>query len=758
MQNTYIGNKALFLEQLRNKGFRVPAFICVREGLSREEFDDLIRKHFSRTGYFAMRSSAEAEDNPERSLAGHFYSAIGVSPENCYEEYNRVLHSFGSMNGSVIVQQFIQAEISGVLFTKNPDDFMVINSNHGLCKTVVEGKSCDEYIVDQMGRVRQSLIPKQKEALIFENGSLVTRRVGEPSMNPKLLRQLVRAGQKIERFFGMPQDIEWSFYIGKLYILQSRPVTRELPHIKRKVSYDSANIAESYSGMVLPLTLSFAGHIYSKVYRNLLHASGVSRFKLRRNYDVFDHMVDSFYGRLYYNMNNWYKMISFLPGYQRNKVNLEEMITSNVRSETNRSILPSVWLKTMYPVIVIFKLLWFNVSQWNFQWKVNRTIRKFRAEDLNTFSLEKCRKTFLRLDRRLIAKWHVPVENDFMVMTFFGLLKKRLNEDELKNAIRFRSKTTAQINALITLKNALFEKTRIAGAIREEYVQEFLLEIGKYRVLQRKLDNYFIQYGGRFANELKLESEDIEEDPFRLLSLLKTYADKHPVEVSFRTSGSTYPLVTRFLIARFRKYAAHRETTRLLRSNGFSLIRKLMKRVGAIHTEKGLLAGINDVFYLTLNEVFSDATDFKEITELRKKNYEFYNTVTPPAFFTVNDGDMPQPLRENHNLPEILEGRACTPGKIEGRIRVFEEYSFPSDIDFDIIVTRHTDPGWTPLLGLCKGLIIEHGGILSHAAIVSRELGIPTVIGVNRATTLLRTGQRVELNGTSGTVKVLHED
>ena len=77
----------------------------------------------------------------------------------------------------------------------------------------------------------------------------------------------------------------------------------------------------------------------------------------------------------------------------------------------------------------------------------------------------------------------------------------------------------------------------------------------------------------------------------------------------------------------------------------------------------------------------------------------------------------------------------------------------PKEIDFDILVTKHTDPGWTALIALSKGLIIEHGGVLSHASIVARELGIPAVIGVRHATDTYRDGESVRIDGTTGTVE-----
>ena len=146
-------------------------------------------------------------------------------------------------------------------------------------------------------------------------------------------------------------------YKEKLYILQSRPITALINDPKNWVYYDSANIAESYSGQISPLTISFATHIYEEVYRQLVHHSGVSQEKLKAYKDVFNNMVNSFNGRLFYNMNNWYKMMSFIPGYNRNKENLEVMITSNVKEEVIRDIKPSLFLKITYPFIIIWKFL-----------------------------------------------------------------------------------------------------------------------------------------------------------------------------------------------------------------------------------------------------------------------------------------------------------------------------------------------------------------------------------------------------------------
>jgi pyruvate,water dikinase len=102
-----------------------------------------------------------------------------------------------------------------------------------------------------------------------------------------------------------------------------------------------------------------------------------------------------------------------------------------------------------------------------------------------------------------------------------------------------------------------------------------------------------------------------------------------------------------------------------------------------------------------------------------------------------------------------VTARGVSAGTVSGRVKVMKEFEMPDEIDFEILVTRHTDPGWTALIALSKGLIIEHGGVLSHASIVARELEIPAVIGVRSATDLYKDGQNVEINGSTGQIKIV---
>jgi len=742
--NSKIGNKAEKLLFLKKEGFNIPDLFVLPKHLSEKE----VLKNCDENQIYAVRSSCISEDSKSKSFAGYFYSEIGVSYKNIYKAYQKVISSFKNEEGVVIIQEFIPSDKSGVIFTNDGSSNMVINSNFGVCKTVVEGWECDELLVSKKGIILNKEYPKIKESLIWKDKKLIKNKENQFSLNSKEINQLIEKSQEIESIMNCPQDIEWCFYKEKLYILQSRPITALINDPKNWVYYDSANIAESYSGQISPLTISFATHIYEEVYRQLVHHSGVSQEKLKAYKDVFNNMVNSFNGRLFYNMNNWYKMMSFIPGYNRNKENLEVMITSNVKEEVIRDIKPSLFLKITYPFIIIWKFLRAKSNNAKFQEYVTQFIKDSRKKNFKNLSYNDCKIAFQEVHDKLIKKWYITVENDFLVMTYFGILKKKYSEEHVNKIISFESKTTTQLNALIQLSKKIIKDQKILDLIYEENNEKLNTYLSNNDSLKSLLEEYFSVYGGRFANELKLESPDVEENIVDFFKVLKNYSTLEIKNLEKEKEES-------FAIKKFKKYAAQREEFRLLRSNAFSIVRKIFNRIGQIYLEENKIKNQEDIYFLKINEIFQNKLDYKATIDERKKEYKQFTKQEIPDFFGVIDGEQPKSLNGKESMEQELGGRGCTKGLIQGKIKVFKDYHLPEKIDFEIAVAKNTDPGWTPLLGLCKGLIIENGGILSHAAIVSRELGIPTIIGVKNATKVLKSGQTLKINGSNGNIEIV---
>jgi pyruvate,water dikinase len=530
--------------------------------------------------------------------------------------------------------------------------------------------------------------------------------------------------------------------------------------ITEKIYFDSANIAESYSGVVLPLTCSFASMVYKQVYMDLLNMSGVSRAKLEKHSDIFSNLLGFYYGRMYYNMNNWYHMAEFVPGYKRNKDNFELMITSNIKEGVDRVVEPSFFLKIFYIPIVFLKVLTFGITSHFFKISVEKNLKRIRNYDFSVLNHSQSIELFNDLNKSLLRKWYITLENDFFVMTYMGILKKMLNEQDLQKAIIFQSKATEQVNAIINLSKSFQTDLEIWSTIEADNVKKFNTLVQGDIKLSEKLREYMDTFGGRFANELKLESVGIEEDTTKLFSVLKIYSKSEPIftNTDYKiSSGFIKKIIVFIALSKFKKFASRREKFRLLRSNTFAMARKLFRHIGDILVSEGKIDHKDDIFYLELDEILvTDELTKNSLLEKikdRKNKYSSYDMKNPPSHFISVDGSMPFSDKSEGDVGDVIQASPASSGIIKGRAKVFKEFYIPNVIDFDILVTSHTDPGWTSLIALSKGLIIEHGGVLSHASIVARELGIPAVIGATNATNYIKDYSIVEINGSTGLIK-----
>lgn len=757
-----IGGKAQSLQKLQNAGFNVPPFFICDESWDEERILQTLDEKLPNKNYFAVRSSASGEDGDNKSYAGHFYSAVAVTKSDVFKEVQSVLSSLGDLDGSVIIQEFVPSDVSGVAFSDNGEGVVVINSNFGLCKNVVEGKACDEYLTQKDGTLIRKSIIKEKPVLSFHAGILKERVNGDESLTIDHLRQVVELANNSEEHFKKPQDIEWCFRNKTLYLLQSRPITKNI-EIPEQVYFDSANIAESYSGIVLPLTASFAERIYKVVYIDFLRMSGVSNKTLRKHAYVFERLLSFFHGRMYYNMNNWYRMAQFVPGYKRNKENFETMITSNLRQEIATTIKPSFLFTIAYPAIVLAKVLVFGITEKRFRRYIEQHIKELKKTNFEKLTLAECRDLFNLLENDLLRKWYVTLENDFFVMTYLGILQKLYPGDNLQEILLFKSKATEQVGHLIDLTQQAKSVPDLWKGIQNGDGKKFATILNSDSDTKAKYELYLEKFGGRFANELKLETVGIDEDTRKFMTVLRAYENYTPKQVEqSEVKAVSLPFFKNILfkhsLKRFKKYASQREDFRLFRSNMFSITRSIFRRVGVLLEDQKMLKHADDVFYMSVEEVLTVANG-QEIVDLsimiseRKQTYSQYHHENPPSHFLALDGEMIDEV--NQTQSESSAARGVSVGIASGRVKVMKEFEMPDKIDFEILVTRHTDPGWTALIALSKGLIIEHGGVLSHASIVARELGIPAVIGVRGATDMYKDGQKVEIDGSTGKIKVI---
>jgi len=459
-----IGGKAYNLFQLKKRGFRVPKFIVfpsnfiedilynelkidrkkasaifsakhyskqgtninkinkliIQEAISRKIYNQVNEalKEFNETEVI-VRSSSIEEDGPIFSFAGIFESKVS---HNYAEEVikairhlikglfsykivsylrNQKIKKFPTM--SIIIQEFVRGDISGVMFSsirKKGHTGLLINCNKGLAESVVQGKQSESYF-----------FPINARSIISGN-----------SLNKSQQDSLRQKGKEIEKIFKHPQDIEWTIKNNKIFFLQTRPVTSQIS--QNVIVWDNSNIAESYSGIVLPLTCSFARDIYKVVYTDLAKHSGINDSKLREYEPIFENLLGFFYGRFYYNILNWYRMLTMYPGYKRNKINLDRMIS--VRSKTeldmeyNRNV--SLLFTLYYYLLVTFKYLNFDSKIHEFKISVKLYYLKVRKLDYSRKNAKELIDLYYDFQKKLLSKWYLTLENDYAVMSFYGAL------------------------------------------------------------------------------------------------------------------------------------------------------------------------------------------------------------------------------------------------------------------------------------------------------------------------------------------------
>ena len=743
------GNKALNLRRLFDAGIPVPRFISLPSVTQESELNATVSSELLGVQLLAVRSSAAVEDGSAKSFAGAFRSEVAVKPRDVNEAWTLVKDSLPEGKNGIIVQEMVFGEYSGVCFSDFPTQRSIINALPGLCKAVVEGFDSDQY-EEERNEITFKQIPEDRQCLFYQDDALIQSSSNDELTESDVLK-VAAACRQCAELMQSPQDVEWTIKDGEVIILQSRPITAD-PWKERDVKlFDSANVGESYGGIVLPLTLSFARKLYSQVYTDLLFHSGVSKKVLKREAGTFDHLVDSAYGRMYYRMENWYRFMSLLPGYSRNKKNLEDMLMLNIREAQREVAKPSPLLKLIYYPLVFFKLAKFNLTMRNFGVEVRALLNESQtwgiAELTQTQILEKLDFLF----EGILRKWYLTVENDTVMMTLFARLSSPQSKVSREQLLAFHSVSTEQVEALAKLSKLLLDRENLKQALENSDKETFDKELSDHSGLANKYRDYILNYGGRFANELKLETPDLEDNFSQFAKAILQFDKWRPTE----NSTSEFPKGKALKI--FHRFAERREVFRLYRANMFALVRKLVWRLGELETEGGALQKADDIFYLDWEDLERVDAKFKSKIQSRRAEYKHFQNVDPPAFFKVMNGRWPS-INSLTDMEERMTGIAASAGKVSDRATVLEHFDIPEKEDIGILVTKRTDPGWTTLMALSKGLVVEHGGMLSHASIVARELGLPAVIGLKDACKKIKTGQLIMLDGDEGIVTKLEED
>ena len=705
---------------------------------------------------------------------------------------------------SVIVQKMINSEFSGVAFGANPVNSnikeIVISAVYGLGSGLVDGiANADIYLVKNK-EIEKNIVKKDFLHKL-EEGKVVQKEVDKKIINKQILddkkilevKDLVK---KANEFFGRYQDIEWAYEDEKLYLLQSRPITTLGNNKDGKINiFDNSNIVESYGGITTPLTFSFIRMVYENVYIELCKIFKVKQEKIEMNSNMFKNMLALIDGRVYYNLYGWYGLLSMFPGIGKNKKFMEQMM--GVKESLPDDLFPvpeSTFKDKLELANTGMGLLkgFFKIRKMTdkFYKRLNEALEYKDIENMDLYELH---DYYYELENKLLHKWDAPLVNDFLAMIFYGNLKQKckalfkeegdlIHNDLLCNEGGIISSEPAK--RIKKMAKIVAEDEELLNLLTNEDVLYIKKQLPKYKEFNQMLNEYLDKFSDRCLQELKLETLTLKDNPSSLYSSIATFAKRiknNPIEeIDERKNRIEAEKKVKkklrfkpiekaefdFILRQARFTVKNRENLRFERTRLFGRVRELFLRIGYILTSMNIINEKRDIFYLEVNEILyyidgkSTTNNLKELIDIRKKQYLKYKDMTPDERFysygAVNIGnEFKKEKNINKEKEAILElkGIGASPGIARGKVRIIKNPSNAKLEQGEILVAEFTDPGWIMLFPAASGILVERGSLLSHSAIVSRELGIPAVVGITGLMDTLNDGDIVELNGTTGEIR-----
>jgi rifampicin phosphotransferase len=868
-QESLVGGKAHNLALMVAGGFAVPPFFILTAAAYRSAqrssdphgvelapellaaLDAALERTGLRDAMLAVRSSAVGEDGAELSYAGQLESRLFVRRDGLAEAIadvwrsasaERVRHyrsshelDEGFAGVGVIVQKMIDADVSGVAFGIDPiggdREAVVVSAVPGLGEGLVSGElDADAFVV--RGAAIERRIAAKRDRIVFDRAS-GSGTLREPlpesmrdasSLSDDELARVVEVTRALGRYYGRPQDVEWCFADGQLYLLQSRPVTglRWLPPDRRggRILWDNSNIIESYSGVTTPLTFSFVSDVYTVVYQEFCRILGVDEETIDRNAATF-RMLGMIEGRIYYNLLNWYRMLALLPGYRINAAFMEQMMGVSERLEETPAIVASTrnpWLRlggSIYRLVT--NLITLPRQIVDFQSHLDATLAPYENRDLGHLWPHELVATYRLLERELLRRWRVPILNDFYTMIFFGALKKSVEKLHLDGAPTLHNDllsgegdivSTEPPRRLQQIADAIRARDGLAASILREEPARALEIIETHPEIDALVRAYLDRFGNRYPGELRLETVTPAERPELLVEQIATILRQTAAQTTADRAGSDSAatanaasdsvragrdgairvtsddtrrnaertveramrgpfrrLVYQYVLAQARTRVRNRENLRFERTRVFAVVRSIFLSIGGRLFAEGILDDRRDIFFLTKEELFSwidgtsVTTDLRALVALRRAEHERHLAARPDDRFEtwgmVYQGNTFRSTKAPDAVDDegVLRGTPCSAGVVRAIVRVVRDPATAPSLDGAILVAERTDPGWVPLFAAASGLLVERGSLLSHSAIVAREMGIPAIVAIPGLMERLVDGELVEMDGATGIVR-----
>jgi pyruvate,water dikinase len=780
--------------QLRERLLATPLPAAVAEVL-RSEWS----KTFHEDTPLAVRSSGTKEDLEGASFAGQYETVLNVRGAEALERavrqcwasmYQPRVIEYAEQRGggahdlamAVVVQRMIPADVAGVLFTVNPltgrEQETLIESCFGLGEALVSGRvNADSFVVDPTnGRVVKSTIAEKTLRIDAAPGGTnghytrETRVEGEaaraPSLDDAALAELAELGAAIQEHYGRPMDIEFVRERGRFYVVQARPITKlsvaadlgEWTTADFKDGGVSSDVCSPFMWSLYQLALEQSMPAYFKDIK-LLHP------------DAEETWGRMFFARPYWNLGAVRKLLEALPDYEERKFYADLGIEFTGEGTGKVTKLGVKSLVRALPVLFALKKSYGEVlaAAKRFVVRFDDRKRPYELTDEELHALAPA--DFASRWRRLITDLYFETETTYFT-TIYNTSNSKTDFngpfEKAKKACGGELDYLALVSGLENLSHMrpMAEMHEIAGRARanggrlDERQLARVVERWKYHG-RRELDIRVPRWGEepelvRGMLEQAVASFDPKTDP-----VAQARAQRVAYEAERDKAMRALPWHARGAFAKglelVRTYAWWREEIRDHSSYLYYLVRRWSLEAARRLVERGWIQSADDIWYLP----FQDALAFMEgklaPAEAQRRLQAGRRMVRSfRKFRNPNEIGSSFGLASGKVAEGALVGTGGSPGRVDGRARVLRGIDDMHLVEAgEILVTPFTDPGWTPLFARIAGVVTETGGVLAHAAVISREYGIPAVLAVPGATLRIKDGARIAVDGTAGTIEIL---
>lgn len=703
----------------------------------------------------------------------------------------------------------------------NPDaDHMIIDSCWGLGEGVVSGQVVtDTFHVNKRNlTIADSQINEKKQFCTKNPKGIIAleptpeKKMLIPSLTPDQIGMLAEQANKLRDYYGKELDIEWAFKDGELWLLQARPITTQAkavqdviyanpwdnnPANREGAFFSRMDTGEIVTGLMTPLGLSFC-----RFYQNEIHGPAIKTMGLLSTGHP-DNYMGYIQGHVYLNISGSAHMLRQCPPTRDEMKFTTRYATSDIDFSHYKNPYGEGVKGYEYVKSSLFWLKGQIKNMASAKKIVDEMIALRESETQRFLQLSLDKLTLEELDKELSRIDHYFRESCAAYMPFFlqsfalyDALTEACEEhlggegDGLQNRIKasMNNLRTIEVTKGIVDLVSLIKANPILKALFEKHTAEELLELlpehsAAQTFWHKDFQAFLFNFGSRGRQEFELSIPRWSDDPTYLLNVMKTYLvnnvnlDAVLQESTGKREADSEKLLKklpfgprtkiRMLIKLYGTMAERREATRPTFISETWFYRKIIVEVLTRLEAEGK-AAVSDLPFIDFNlfrdylagKVSAEVAFARELLEKNRQQHRYNEHAEEPPMALIG-GFRPTAKADRDEATDsnTLKGLAASPGQLVAKARVITNLTEQvSELEKgEILVAKYTDATWTPLFLLAAGVVTDIGSTLSHSSIVAREFGIPAIVNLKHATTTIKTGDLLVIDGSTGTVTIKKE-